>query len=112
MIFRDLGQDIDLLCTALKCSPSELRAATVNPGKFCTEHTIVRRRKSARPRSVWVVTDPLRRVQRQIDLWLRPASAKQRKCVTAYRKGASPLKNAQMHTGQEVVIVADLKDFF
>src|SRR6478735_1169374 len=112
MIFRELGNDIDLLCAALKCSPSELRAATIKPAQFCDEISIARRRRSARPRSVWKVRDPLRRIQRQIALWLKPVSSKQAKCVTAYRKGGSALKNAQVHAGKSVVIVADLKDFF
>jgi hypothetical protein len=54
----------------------------------------------------------LRRIQRQIALWLKPFTSTQAECVTAYRKGGSALKNAQVHAGRSVVIVADLKDFF
>ena len=72
-----------------------------------------RRRKSSRPRVVWKIRDlHLRRIQRQVALWLKPYVNAQPACVTAFRDDASPCENATRHTGRPAVVVADLASFY
>ncbi len=111
-MFAKLNDDIDVLSAALRCSPSELRDAVSAPQRYCRPLTVRRRTKSSRPRTVWLIDDPLRRLQRQVALWLRPIVDAQPVCVTAFRHGASTLKNAKHHSGRAAVLTADLSDFF
>lgn len=74
--------------------------------------SVTRRRRSKRPRLVWAVRDPLRRIQRQTALLLRDAHEKLADCVTAFRKKASAFENARRHVRQPVVVTADVADFY
>jgi RNA-directed DNA polymerase len=96
----------------LRCSPEELRELVLFPEHFYLARQVRRGRKSQRWRHVWRVSDPLRRIQREIALWLRPVIQEQGWWVTAYRPGASAFMNALQHAGAARVVVADLADFY
>lgn len=111
-MFSTIHNSLDVLSAALGCSPDELHHVTMHPRTFSKQLAIPRRRRSKRPRLVWAVADPLRRIQRQVAIWLRPHVQSQAHCVTAFRKGSSPFANAMAHAGRSVVVTADLSDFY
>lgn len=114
----ELLDSVDVLCTALQCSPSYLHEAVTRQQLYCNPLVIPRRRASTKPRTVWSVSDPVRRLQRQVALWLRAASNAQENHVTGFRDDSTPFKNASQHIGtlsreaEEEVLTADLSDFF
>lgn len=111
MNFKTLDQ-VELLRAALRCSPTVLKLVTTQTSTFCERCLVQRRRKSSRPRVVWKIHSHLRRIQRQVALWLKPHVNAQRDWVTAFRDDASPFKNAMRHAGQPAVVVADLANFY
>jgi hypothetical protein len=111
-MFESIGDDLNHLCTVLRCSPSELLRAVSSPESCCDKLALRRRRKSARPRIVWDVDDPLRRLQRHIALWLKPHVNALPSHVTAFRDDSSPFENASRHVGRGFVLNADLSDFY
>ncbi len=112
MDFKQFDDDLTILSAALGCSETDLYDVVVRTVSFCEEIKVPRRTRSKRPRVVWRTEDPLRRIQRQVALWLRPHAERQHACVTAFRPGASPVKNAAVHAGAGAVITADLADFY
>jgi hypothetical protein len=112
-LFRfDNLKSVEHLCWAFGCSPQVLQLVTTQPKVYCQPIALSRRRRSKRPRIVWSVSDPLRRLQRQVALWLKPEARTQHECVTGFRPRATPFENAKRHADQEVVVVADLADFY
>lgn len=103
---------VELLCAALRCSPADLKRVVTNVAVHCERCVVQRRRQSSRPRVVWRIRDPLRRMQRQVALWLKPHVNAQVECVTAFRDHATPFKNASRHTDKAAVLVADLANFY
>jgi RNA-directed DNA polymerase len=60
------------------------------------------------------VSDPVRRLQRQVALWLRTTSDALGDHVKGFRDGSCPLENARQHVDvkRDQVLTADLSDFF
>ncbi len=113
MILAELNDDVEVLCHRLKCSPEQLLAFFKNPDQYYKELSVPRRRRSKRPRTVYEVVDPLRRVQRTVALSLKPYVAKLGPWVHGFRQGHSILSNAANHSGgKRLVCTVDLHDFF
>lgn len=79
--------------------------------EFYKQRTI-RRRRSARPRVVFEVTDGLRRIHRILSIMLREDIERLPKCVTGYRPGYGIVDHARPHCGKPIVAVADVSRFF
>jgi len=104
--------DLEFLSVALRCSGDQIRDIIVNPEQFYVPLTVRRRASSSRPRFVFDVMDPLRRIHRTIALWLRPHLLEMDDCVHGFRPSRCFLSNARAHVGKECVLTADLNDFF
>jgi RNA-directed DNA polymerase len=70
-----------------------------------------KRRPGAGDRIVYEVHEQLSPVHRQIALWVR-ASWTPPTCVHGFRKKRSIVTHAKPHCGKEVVVTADIMDFF
>ncbi|GLC78787.1 reverse transcriptase family protein [Lacrimispora brassicae] len=74
-------------------------------------HTVHIPKKDGRSRRLLVPDYMLRRIQRNI-LHHILDGYKVSGCATAYRKGVGVVSNAMVHTGKNVVVKLDIKDFF
>jgi hypothetical protein len=111
---QTIGSDLKLLCLALRTSPADLRKAVCSTRDYCKQVIVVRRRRSQLPRVTWETQDPVRRLQRQLALWLKATHDNLGPHVTGFKGGSSPLKNALFHIGpaNSVVVTADIESFF
>ncbi len=103
-----------MLCLALRVSPEDLRKAVREIDQWCSPVVVPRRRRSQLPRVTWDTRDPVRRLQRQVALWLKAAHDGLGPHVTAFKQGSSPLENARLHIGGlgSALVTADIAAFF
>ncbi|MDR1772896.1 MAG: reverse transcriptase family protein [Hungatella sp.] len=74
-------------------------------------HTVRIPKRDGRTRSLMVPDYMLMRIQRNILHHILDGYAVSG-CATAYHKGAGVVSNARVHTGKNVVVKLDIKDFF
>jgi RNA-directed DNA polymerase len=108
MTIFDRLQTLDDLCTALACSPETLRSAVVEMTSYCDP--LSRRKKKGGTRKVYLVKDPVRRLQRLVALWLKQVHVDP--CVTGFLVGSSAFANAKVHAARPFVLTADIDNFF
>lgn len=105
--------DLDLLAAWLGCTRSQLADCVRNTRQFYNEKKVRRRRRSGRrPRVVYEVRDPLRKVQRRIALDLRRNDPTLGSHVTGFRRRSNALGNATVHCNARFVATLDLQNFF
>lgn len=106
-------QSHHVLSLWLRCSPADLRTLVLNPGPLYKRMQVARRRGSKRPRTVYEVRDPLRRIHRTIALALKPAISALPAHVQGFMTDRSAFTNASAHCGNAALLTTvDLKDFF
>lgn len=79
--------------------------------RLFTELRMKKRRPGAGDRIVYKVHPDLRAIHRKIAIWLRD-SWTPRPCVHGFRKHRSIVSHATPHCGKEIVVTADIMDFF
>lgn len=80
-----------------------------NPEALYEEFSI--KKKNGKRRTLYKVNDPLKGVQRSIVRNIL-SHYEISEYATAYKKGASIKKNAEIHSGKKYLLKMDLKDFF
>jgi RNA-directed DNA polymerase len=106
-------QDHQALSLWLRCRPADLRSLVIDPTPYYRPMQVTRRRGSKRPRTVYEIRDPLRRVHRTIALAIKPHLAALADHVQGFMNDRSAITNARVHCQQaKYVVTVDLEDFF
>lgn len=104
---------LEFICLHLRCTPEMMQKfVSAQGGGLYRPIRLRRRRKSTRPRLVYDVERPLRRIHKVVADGLRGQVDALPSSVQAYRKKASILKNAANHVGKEWIATGDIRDFY
>jgi hypothetical protein len=108
--FSDL-RNVQLLCAHLQTTPRALQSFIREPEQYYNALELPRGR-GRRPRRVFEITAPLRRLHRVLAFALIPHVRGLPAYVQGFRKGRGIRSNAKRHVNAQLVVTADIRGFF
>ncbi|HEX2869866.1 MAG TPA: reverse transcriptase family protein, partial [Polyangiaceae bacterium] len=108
--FSDL-RNVQLICAHLQTTPRALQSFLREPDRYYKPIDLPQV-PWRRPRRVFEVGAPLRRIHRVLAVALAQHVHEQPSYIQGFRSGRSIRSNAAMHVNAEVVVAADIRGFF